>query len=144
MVNKQQYVEAFNQIIEAINEMIESIGDNFKLLDFNSRYMMERGMRMALIEVKKKSVVFQSDPFFNIVKMSSKEAADYIREYLVEDNIVLDQALDLAYCALQKQTPKRPLHACGHAVEHFRESIPCMNYCPICGQRIDWEGEEDE
>ena len=39
--------------ISVIQEMIERIDEDFPLLDFNSRYMMERGMRMALIQIKK-------------------------------------------------------------------------------------------
>ena len=75
--------------------------------------------------------------------MNNKEAAEYIREHFVGGDTKRDKAMFLSYCALQKQIPKRPLQACGHATEMFRESIPSMNYCPICGQRIDWEGEED-
>ena len=76
--------------------------------------------------------------------MTNQEAAEYIRERLVEEDMKWDKVMRLAYRALQKQTPKRPLQACGHATELFRESIPSMNYCPICGQRINWKGEEDE
>ena len=36
--------------------------------------------------------------------------------------------------ALQKQIPKPPLQACGHTPDRS------MNYCPICGQRLDWTG----
>lgn len=61
--------------------------------------------------------------------MNNEEAAEYIREHLVE-------AMYMAYQALQKQIPKKPLQACGHTTERW------MNYCPICGQRIDWDGEE--
>lgn len=42
-----------DKAISAIQEMIESIDEDFPLLDFNSRYMMERGMRMSLIQIKK-------------------------------------------------------------------------------------------
>ena len=69
-------------------------------------------------------------------EMTSKEAAEYIREHLVGDDTKWDKAMHLAYCALQKQIPKKALQACGHATERW------MNYCPICGQRIDWEGDE--
>lgn len=74
--------------------------------------------------------------------MNNEEAAEYIRKHLVEDDTKWDEAMRMAYQALQKQTPKKPLQACGHATELFRKSIPSMNYCPICGQRIDWDGEE--
>lgn len=69
--------------------------------------------------------------------MNNKEAAEFIRKYVVGDNTKWDNAMFLAFCALQKQIPQRPLQACGHATERW------MNYCPICGQRIDWDGEEE-
>lgn len=72
--------------------------------------------------------------------MTNSEAAEYIKSHIVEENNVMR----LAYLALQKQIPKSPLQACGHAVERFRESIPWMNYCPICGQRIDWKNESED
>lgn len=75
--------------------------------------------------------------------MSSSEAAEYIGECLIKDDAKWNKVMCLAYWALQRQIPKRPLQACGHATERFRESIPMMNYCPICGQRIDWKGEDD-
>lgn len=75
--------------------------------------------------------------------MNNKEAAEYIKRHVVEEDGTTRKAMYLAYWALQKQIPKKPLQACGHAIELFRESIPSMNYCPICGQRINWEGEED-
>lgn len=49
-----------------------------------------------------------------------------------------------AISALEKQVGKKPLQACGHATELFKKDIPLMQYCPICGQRIDWpEPKED-
>lgn len=42
----------FRLLIDAINDMIENIDEDFPLLDFNSRYMMERGMRMSLMLIK--------------------------------------------------------------------------------------------
>lgn len=69
--------------------------------------------------------------------MNNKEAAEYIKGHVVEEDGTTRKAMYLAYWALQKQIPKKPLQACGHATEHW------MNYCPICGQRIDWEGEDE-
>lgn len=69
--------------------------------------------------------------------MYNEEAAEFIRKHLIEDDTKW-KVMCLAFRALQKQIPKKPLQACGHATERW------MNYCPICGQRIDWEGEEDE
>lgn len=42
----------FKLLIDEINDMIENIDEDFPLLDFNSRYMMERGMRMSLMLIK--------------------------------------------------------------------------------------------
>lgn len=48
------------------------------------------------------------------------------------------EAICMAISALKKQEGKKPLQACGHATELFKRDIPLMNYCPICGQKIDW------
>lgn len=48
------------------------------------------------------------------------------------------EAIQMAVSALEKQIPKKPLQACGHATELFKKDISLMNYCPICGQKIDW------
>lgn len=40
------------QLIKNIEDAIENIDSDFQLLDFNSRYCMERGLRMAKIFVK--------------------------------------------------------------------------------------------
>lgn len=44
--------DVLSRLIDEINDMIENIDGDFPLLDSNSRYMMERGMRMSLILVK--------------------------------------------------------------------------------------------
>lgn len=56
--------------------------------------------------------------------------------------------------ALQKQVPKKVLF--GIMKGHFMNGYHCPNckelyvekmnfeYCPFCGQRIDWEGEEND
>lgn len=38
--------------------------------------------------------------------------------------------------ALEKQIPKKPLQACGHATNRT------MNFCPMCGQKLDWSDKE--
>ena len=45
-------------------------------------------------------------------------------------------AFDVAISALEKQIPKKPLQACGHATDKT------MNYCPVCGQALDWSDIE--
>lgn len=44
--------DVLRRLIDEINDMIENIEGDFPLLDFNSRYMMERGMRMSLMLIK--------------------------------------------------------------------------------------------
>lgn len=44
--------DIFRCLIDEINDMIDNIDEDFSLLDFNSRYMMERGMRMSLMLIK--------------------------------------------------------------------------------------------
>lgn len=45
-------VDIFRYLIDKINDMIDNIDGDFPLLDFNSRYMMKRGMRMSLMLIK--------------------------------------------------------------------------------------------
>lgn len=51
--DEKDSAEPLDKAISVIQEIIECIDEDFPLLDFNSRYMMERGMRMALIQIKK-------------------------------------------------------------------------------------------
>ena len=39
--------------------------------------------------------------------------------------------------ALEKQIPKKPLQACGHNTNRT------MNFCPICGQALDWSDTDE-
>lgn len=65
----------------------------------------------------------------------------------IENDIALDKTTDrlfgnaprkstkykeAALQAVEKQIPKKPFTACGHTTNRT------MNYCPICGQRLDW------
>lgn len=49
---------------------------------------------------------------------------------------VYQAAFKTAIQALEKQIPKKPLQACGHATNKT------MNYCPVCGQALDWSDTE--
>lgn len=77
--------------------------------------------------------------------MTPKEALYWCEQF--EDNIVLAdpqkqkmvlalQAMKECKKALEKQIPKKPLQACGHATDKT------MNYCPVCGQALDWSDTE--
>lgn len=44
--------DVLSRLINEINDLIENIDEDYPLLDFNSRYMMERGMRMSLMLAK--------------------------------------------------------------------------------------------
>ena len=48
----------------------------------------------------------------------------------------VDEACLVACEALEKQIPKKPLQACGHRTDRT------MNYCPMCGQALDWSDKE--
>lgn len=51
---------------------------------------------------------------------------------------VLDKVLKDAEVAMKKQIPIKPMMACGHTTE------PWMNYCPRCGQALDWTKEDQK
>lgn len=71
--------------------------------------------------------------------MEIKEALECIWVLSIkETNRHRREAFELAVPALEKQIPKKLLQACGHATELFKKDIPSMEYCPICGQRLDW------
>lgn len=61
-------------------------------------------------------------------------------------------ALDMAIKALEKQIPKKPERLKGSLFgeERYYHKCPTCgdpyvddNYCPICGQALDWSGEDD-
>lgn len=87
---------------------------------------------------------------------------EYARKWLGSESDFLDEALDMAISALEKQIPKKPKHvdknasfdgnwkkvcpACGRTlierITTSEESYPKIyNHTPhcICGQAIDWE-----
>lgn len=45
-----------------IQEMIESFDRDFPFLNFNSRYMMEKGMRMAIVRIEGADTIIPADP----------------------------------------------------------------------------------
>ena len=55
------------------------------------------------------------------------------------------EAMQVAIEVLEKQIPKKPIDRC-----MFKECPDCheieiqyCNYCPICGQKLDWSDEDD-
>lgn len=96
--------------------------------------------------------------------MTNEEAIKILKEdrALYESNIVeagdgtpdgqLMLALDMAVEALEKQIPKKPERLKGSLFgkERYYHKCPTCgdpyvddNYCPICGQALDWSGEDD-
>lgn len=94
--------------------------------------------------------------------MTTKEAIEYI-EALKNSDEILDfyyaeefiKAFEIAIRALEKQIAKRPIiifkqthdcvtefkyecHICGNI---YIELAPCHEWCPNCGQRLDWSDE---
>ena len=66
---------------------------------------------------------------------------------------ILTEALELAIQALEKQVPKKPIHAhgnyycptCKDTWLLWDDAIPneSDNLCGYCGQKIDWEAQND-
>ena len=89
--------------------------------------------------------------------MTSDEAREAIEvlevaKAEVEWNYPLDYAtnIDLAIEALKKQIPKKPIYGsdeqdyvkcglCEYELGHMDDYFCLDNYCPNCGQKIDWE-----
>ena len=98
--------------------------------------------------------------------MTYEEAIETIKiaKAEVEWNYQLDYqiAFDMAIEALNKQIPKKPIYcgdgyADGKEVNDMAECPTCdnddfeeginnwgCNYCPECGQALDWSDEEDD
>ena len=86
-----------------------------------------------------------------IIETIKIAAAEVEWNYPLDYTIALDEAAEL----LEKQVPKKPktyletgygywMWKCPNCGDEwaFRESY-CHNYCPNCGQRIDWRIEND-
>ena len=52
--------------------------------------------------------------------------------------MMLQEAVDFAIQALEKQIPKkRDSYSCP-ICSHYFEDGECFTYCPECGQRLEW------
>lgn len=58
--------------------------------------------------------------------------------------VMLQESIDIAIKALEKQIPKKPIDRC-----MYKECPTCGNveiefckHCPDCGQQLDWSDEE--
>lgn len=68
------------------------------------------------------------------------ELANRYRSDLILDDT---EGLKMAIEALRKQEPMNPVNdhcKCGEDVRNWTGDEP-FNYCPNCGQKIDWEDE---
>ena len=61
-----------------------------------------------------------------------KTAIEYLKSERAKQTPPYQKFYDETITALEKQVPKKPLRACGHATN------TTMNYCPMCGQALDW------
>ena len=66
------------------------------------------------------------------------------------------EAFQIAINALEKQIPKKPIinhintnedvteieYTCSVCGTNFVELTPCEEWCPYCGNKIDWSDEE--
>lgn len=67
--------------------------------------------------------------------------------------IYITEALDMAIEALEKQIPKKPLYEKTYGDCAVYSCPVCKdetmilngdNYCTMCGQKLDWGGDDDE
>ena len=88
--------------------------------------------------------------------MTDKEALKIVDECIKEGKIV-QEAFDYSFFytvkeALEKQIPykleklkgKRPITVCGVCYGIMDSEIRDLNFCPCCGQAIDWSEVENE
>ena len=78
-----------------------------------------------------------------------KYYAGFNRDKVIDQ---IQEAMDMGAEALRKQTAKEPVHegrrylcpACMNPIL-YDDEIPNEydSYCPVCGQKIDWEGIEE-
>ena len=95
--------------------------------------------------------------------MTMKEAIEYI-EALKNSDEILDfyyaeefiKAFEIAIRALEKQIVKKPIinyintsedateieYTCSVCGTNFVELTPCKEWCPYCGNKINWSDEE--
>ena len=64
-----------------------------------------------------------------------KTAIEYLKSERAKQTVPYQKFYDEAIAALEKQLHKKPLRACGHATNRT------MNFCPMCGQALDWSDE---
>ena len=88
-----------------------------------------------------------------------------ILDYIAGENILYKMgdkeisAIEMAMEALEKQIPKKPYlegdgyadgylvydtWICPHCEKHYEVDYDDYDYCPNCGQKIDWSEQNDE
>ena len=82
-------------------------------------------------------------------KLTNAEAIGAIKNNMPTKGTytILTEALGMAIEALEKQLPKKPAPEEADGYMFFdcpvcKTSIQVENYCPNCGQKIDWSEEE--
>lgn len=84
--------------------------------------------------------------------MTENEAIQELERASYNVSISQGYAINMAIAALEKQIPKKILNGkinghlecgyhCPNCEEYYDKKIG-FEYCPICGQRIDWSDEE--
>lgn len=87
--------------------------------------------------------------------MNTQQALETIKYEVNEEGHCgyIEDELRLAMAALEKQVPKRPLrkNACGDCVVYScpackdgRLILDGDNYCTMCGQKLDWGGDDND
>ena len=85
-----------------------------------------------------------------------KERLTLIKEHYAGEVKDYEEALEIGIQALEKQIPKKPIikhintsedateieYTCSACGTNYVELTPCEEFCPYCGNKIDWSDEE--
>ena len=84
--------------------------------------------------------------------MTENEAIKELHEIRPRGGIIPQkraEALDVAIKALEKQIPKKPMfngknwYRCVNGCEIHKKQFEKDWYCPKCGQKLNWESDEE-
>lgn len=81
-----------------------------------------------------------------LYKKSCKMVGGRLKGGFINHEELINKSIDAAISALEKQIPKKryikfPYSYCPVCNENITDESP--NYCPECGQAIDWRSEDE-
>lgn len=107
---------------------------------------------MTIEEAKKqlRELILDREDRERILDTENLKVSDSVKEIYRKDIEALKKAVEV----LEKQIPKKPLAGIDFIGNKFRICCECSaivqdgewkaNYCPDCGQKIDWSDNSDE